>query len=370
MPDLDASLSPRVFPCRQCGAALRFAPNVGQLHCPTCGTVNDAPAFDATQVAEAHEELDYVAFLREQAGNESEIGPQVVTCPQCGAQTQFDASIVASSCAFCATPLVSVAAVASRRIRPRAVVPFTLEPKAAQEQFRAWIAGRWFAPSALKTTVQSAQGVRGVYVPCWTFDAQTETDYVGQRGVHRIVQEQRRDSNGNTVVVSRTVTDWYPASGHVSLSFDDVLVEASASVPDHLRSALTGWDVRGMRPYSDDFVAGFTVEAYQLGLEPAFEQAQTQIGSHIDSAVRQDIGGQEQRVLDARTQYHGITFKHLLLPVWIASYQFQGKVYRVVVNGQTGDIAGDRPWSVTKIIAAVVAAVAVAMTIWMFSQSS
>lgn len=365
MSDAESLAAPRVFPCRQCGAALRFAPTVGQLACPTCGTVNDAPAFDAAATAAAHEELDYRAYLQAQAGDETELGPQVVTCPQCGAQTQFDASVVASVCAFCATPLVSVAAHAERRIRPRAVVPFALEPKAAQTMFRQWIAGRWFAPSALKTTVQSAQGVRGVYIPCWTFDTQTETDYVGERGVHRTVQEHRRDSNGNTVVVNRTVTDWYAASGHVSLSFDDVLVEASSSVPDHLRGALRGWDVKGMQPYSDDFVAGFTVEAYQVALEPAFEQAREQIDGFIDTAVRRDIGGQEQRVHQAHTLYNGVTFKHLLLPAWIASYQFQGKVYRVVVNGQTGDIAGDRPWSVWKILVAVVAATSVAALLWM-----
>lgn len=358
----------RTFPCKQCGAALRFAPTVGQLACPTCGTVNDAPAFDARDEAAAREELDYLTYLRAQAGNEGEVTRQVVTCPQCGAQTQFDPNVVAAVCAFCATALVSVAARTERRIQPRAVVPFALEPKAAQELFRTWIAGRWFAPNALKKTVSAVQGVRGVYVPCWTFDAQTESQYTGERGIDRMVEETHTDSQGNTVTTTRVETDWYYTSGTVSLSFDDVLVDATNSVPDHLTGALRGWDITGMKPYSDDFVAGFTVEAYQLGLEPAFEKAKQTFDASIDSAVRQDIGGNQQRVHQIDSRYDAVTFKHLLLPVWICSYQFQGKSWQVVVNGQTGTIAGDRPWSKWKLGFLILGVSVLLFWLWVLGQ--
>ena len=357
----------RVFPCRACGASLRFAPSVGRLACPTCGTVNEPPAVDVAAQQATHEELDYVAHLRQQVGNEPQISPQVVSCPQCGAQTQFDANVVASVCAFCATPL-SVTGRTERRIRPRAVVPFKLEPKGAQEVFRKWIAGRWFAPNALKETVKAVNGVRGVYLPCWTFDARTTSDYQGQRGIDRIVQERRRDAQGNTVVVNHTVTDWYPVSGTVSLSFDDTLVPASHSIPANLTSVLTDWDVSGMQPYSDDFVAGFTVEAYQVGLEPAFAEAKNIFDAAIGDAIRRDIGGNHQRILGIATRYDNVTFKHILLPVWICSYQFKGRSWRVVVNGQTGAVKGDRPWSAWKIGFAVLAALAVAATVYLLQQ--
>lgn len=358
----------RVFPCTTCGASLRFAPSVGRLACPSCGTENDAPAVDDSTRAATHEELDYLAHLQMQAGNEPEISAQVVDCPQCGAQTQFDAHVVASVCAFCATPLVSTTAHRERRIRPRGVVPFALEPKGAQEVFRKWIAGRWFAPNALKETVKSVQGVRGVYLPCWTFDARTTSQYTGQRGVDRIVRETRRDAQGNNVVVTRTETDWYFASGTVYQQFDDTLVPASRSVPAHLATVLQDWDVSGMQPFSDDFVAGFTVEAYQVALEPAFGEAKAVFDAAIDQAVRADIGGNHQRVLSVSTQYDGITFKHILLPAWICSYRFNDKTWRVVVNGQTGAVKGDRPWSAWKIGFAVLGLVIAGTIIALLSQ--
>ncbi len=368
VPAVTASTDARVRPCRQCGAALRFAPSVGRLTCPSCGTENERPAVDAATRQSTFEELDYLAHLRSQAGNEPEISPQLVDCPQCGAQTQFAAHVVASVCAFCATPLVSTSAHAERRIRPRGVVPFALEHTGAQEVFRTWISGRWFAPNALRESVRSVNGVRGVYLPCWTFDARTTSYYQGQRGVDRVVQETRRDVQGNTVVVNRTETDWYAATGTVTLSFDDTLVAASTSIPAHLADVLTNWDVSGLQPFSDDYVAGFTVEAYQLALEPAFGHAKRVFDVAILGAVKRDIGGNHQRVAHVATRYDIVTFKHLLLPVWICSYQFEGKSWRVVVNGQTGAITGDRPWSIWKIGFAVAAALLVAATVYLLTQ--
>lgn len=360
----------RIFPCRQCGASLRFAPSVGSLACATCGTKNDRPITDTAAIESAHEELDYQAHIRAQLGHEPEIQPQVVTCPQCGAQTQFESHVVAAVCAFCATALVSESAHREHRIRPRAIVPFTLEAKAAQSVFQKWIDGRWFAPSALKTTVRSARGVRGVYLPCWTFDAATISEYQGQRGVNRQVQEFQRNAKGVMVPVTRTVIDWYPASGVVSVNFDDTLVPASRSIPANLEHVLQHWDVSGMQAYAEDFVAGFTVEAYQVALEPAFGEAKSVFDGAIRSAIHQDIGGNHQRIHHVSTRYERVTFKHILLPVWMCAYQFKGKSWRVVVNGQTGAIAGDRPWSAWKILFALLAVLAVAGIVYLFTQGS
>jgi hypothetical protein len=45
--------------------------------------------------------------------------------------------------------------------------------------------------------------------------------------------------------------------------------------------------------------------------------------------------------------------------VWLAAYQYRNKTYRFVVNGRTGQVQGERPWSWIKIAGVVVAIVAV-----------
>ena len=319
-------------------------------------------------MATAHEELDFRAAIQLQKGNEAALDVQVVECPQCGAQTRFDPNVVASVCAFCATPMVSARAHAGRQIQPRGIVPFKLETTSAQELFRKWIQERWFAPNALKKTVKQVEGVRGVYVPCWTFDAETTSHYEGQKGVHRHVTEVVSDGKGGRITQTRIVTDWYYASGNVSVNFDDTLVLASNSIPEHLAGVLQNWNVSHLVPFTDEFVAGFTVEAYQKALEPAFGEAEQIFRAGINEAAKQDIGGDEQRVSQVTTQYGNIAFKHILLPVWICSYKFANKSWRVVVNGQTGAVKGDRPWSPWKIGFAVLVALIVILIVASVSQ--
>ncbi|MFY7921015.1 MAG: hypothetical protein ACOVSI_01245, partial [Gemmatimonas sp.] len=358
----------RVFPCAQCGASLTFEPGISRLVCSACRAVNEPPAVTDAERAGALQELDYLSQLRQQASAEPELGRQLVECPQCGARTELGDHVVADRCAFCATSLVSVAAHEGRQIRPRGVVPFAVDQSRAQETFRQWIAGRWFAPNALKRTVTNLERVRGVYLPCWTFDARTTSHYVGQRGVDRQVQDTSTDSTGKTVVVTRTVTDWYPASGVVTLTFDDTLVLASHSLPDKLESVLADWDIAALVPFASDYLAGFTTEAYQVGLEPAFEEAKAQFGAGIIAAVHQDIGGNHQRVHDVSTRYDDVTFKHILLPAWICSYRFGGKSWCVVVNGQTGAVRGDRPWSIVKLTLAALVVLAIVAVLVVLKQ--
>ena len=50
-----------------------------------------------------------------------------------------------------------------------------------------------------------------------------------------------------------------------------------------------------------------------------------------------------------KSAYDGIRFKHILLPMWLSAYRFNRKLYRVLINGRTGELVGDRPYSRWKI---------------------
>ena len=54
----------------------------------------------------------------------------------------------------------------------------------------------------------------------------------------------------------------------------------------------------------------------------------------------------------------------MLLPVWFVTYNYGAKTFQVVVNGVTGEIAGEHPLSYWKIFFAVVFALIVAAIIY------
>jgi hypothetical protein len=335
---------------------MAFDPARTALACTACAFARPLPEPTADAQAQALREQDYVDALRRLAAREPSLEARVVDCPSCGAQSRFEGHVVGDRCAFCATPLLLDHSRTERLIAAQAVLPFALNHAAAQQVFARWVGSRWFAPNALKRTVSQADGIKGVYMPWWTFDASTATRYQGQRGTRRHVLDQHPGASARGGANSRVVTDWQDVAGAVQVAFDDILVAASPSVPAHLARVLDQWDLQKLQPPAGELMAGFTVEVYRHALEPAFSQARARMESAIGAAISRDIGGDAQRVDARQTVVDDIRFKHLLLPVWIGSYRFGGKPFQVVVNGQTGEVEGDRPYSVGKIALTVLLA--------------
>jgi hypothetical protein len=193
----------------------------------------------------------------------------------------------------------------------------------------------------------------GIYVPYWTYDADTASRYTGERGtVYYETQRVVRDGKATTVQVARV--RWNPVRGHVARFFDDVLVLASRSLPKSFTDGLAPWDLAAMEPYAPEYLAGFRAEAYAVKLEDGFREARAIMDGVIQRDIRFDIGGDRQRIHQVDTTVRDVTFKHVLLPVWLAAYKYRGETYRFVVNGRTGKVQGERPYSAVKIAIAVV----------------
>jgi predicted RNA-binding Zn-ribbon protein involved in translation (DUF1610 family) len=356
------SAASRYHPCSGCGAKLEFAPGTLSLECPYCGAQNAIAEVSADQKAHALERLDFLEYLKEKGGNEPQLERQTVKCPGCGAAVQLPANVTADRCPFCAGPLVAGDAYAHRTIAPRAVAPFVVKDTQARQSFRQWLSGLWFAPNALKQAAHAETGIKGIYLPYWTFDTKSQTPYTGERG-EVYYEEERYVEDGRERVRQVERVRWWPASGQVAVPFNDVLVSASNSVPKPFLQGLMPWKLDLLNAYNEDFITGFTVEAYQLGLEPGFGVAQQVMEVGIREAICRDIGGDRQRIISMQPRYFDIGFKHILLPIWLSSYRYADKTYRFIVNGQTGAVQGERPWSAWKIAGAVLLAVAVVVVI-------
>jgi len=344
------------FPCEQCGADYRFDPDRGQLVCDHCGHVGEiaqAGPWEATI-----RELDFETALAGDLDAQEIEETRVLTCPNCGAQVEFDEATHAAECPFCDTPVVTGTGT-HRHIKPRGVLPFALDEGAARQAMTDWLGRLWFAPNGLQDYARKGRRMQGIYVPYWTFDADTRSRYRGERGI--VYYETRAVTrNGKRQQVRVAKVRWTPVSGRVARAFDDVLVLASRSLPKAYTDGLEPWDLAALEPYRPEFLAGFRAEGYQVELEEGFVEARARMDAVIARDVRFDIGGDRQRIHDIDTDVDDVTFKHILLPVWLAAYKFRGKTYRFVVNGRTGKVQGERPWSAWKIAIAVALALIVA----------
>ena len=342
------------FPCPSCGADLLYEPQDGLLTCPYCGH-KEAVAPSTAEVQERPFD-QYVRARPEQMGQLAANALEV-QCQSCGAKSLFVPPEVAGRCEFCGVQIVAQPKSADPIMAPEGLLPFSISQKQAGAGLREWLSSRWFAPNGLKQFAQP-EAIHGIYIPFWTYDTNTTTQYTGQRGDYYYVTETyyERDAQGREVQRTRQVrhTRWSPALGTVSRLFDDVLIPATLSYPPKRLHDLEPWDLADLRPYNPAFLAGFKAQRYQVELDQGFERARELMAGVIEGDVREDIGGDEQHVEQMNTEYFQTTFKHLLLPVYAGAYRFNSKVFQIVVNGRTGEIHGDRPYSVWKIALLVV----------------
>ncbi len=352
------------FACTSCGAALRFAPGTTSLVCPYCGST-------AAITTGASPRNDYVAYAAEPHDDLAALPPFSVRCANCGSEQTTTA--VASRCPGCDGPVVVTDDLDGRLKSPDGIVPFVVDRERAGKEFRGWVSSRWFAPSALKKVVR-ADRMRGAYLPYWTFDDKTSTDYTGQRGEYYYTTETytTTDGNGNSHTETRQVrhTAWHRASGRVARDFVDLTVAAVHSPdPDVLRK-LGPWSTQDATGFEPQFLSGFDSPRYTVPAETGFAVAQQEMAEQIEEDCRRDIGGDEQRVRSMQTTDSDVRFRLLLMPVWLATYVFSGTTYHVHVNANTGEVIGERPYSAVKIALLVLGVAALVAVIVFLVQTS
>lgn len=340
------------FPCPSCGAELRWSPGQGTLSCPHCGHAAAPPAVEP--VADPLEELPLTqAALSAPKGWGTET--RSMKCSACGAVHDQPGSVEAARCPFCGAAQLAPEA-SGDVIRPGSLVPFAIEEKEAVRRFREWLGGLWFRPGSLRTEAQ-LHGIAGVYVPVWTFDATASSRWTAESGTHYQVEKEVTEVvDGKSVTRRKKVTEtrWSPASGTHRQRYDDWLIQASGGLDQAALKGLLPFELDKLRPYESTFLAGFRAERYGVGLDEAWKLAQKEVGGAERSACAAEVPGDTHRNLKVHTSFSEVTFKHVLLPVWIAAYRYQGQVYRYLVNGQTGKATGDAPYSMAKIALAVV----------------
>ena len=305
--------------CPNCGATVVFDPGTGGMLCEFCGYKTELPKPDAGSTIC---ELDFES-AEKTASFEWGTQKKSVVCKQCGAETIYDA------------------------LETAAVCPFSITKEKAGQKFTSWLGGKLFTPSKAKKSARP-ESFQGVYLPYWTYDAQTTSSFSARAGY------ERRVKRGDNYVTEVT---WRPVSGVYQEFIDDQTVMASKRTENSVVKACEPFDFTKLVPYSPQVVAGFIAERYSVGLKEGWGIAQESIKKRLQNNINKYIRSNWRcdRVDSLRfsTLYSNITYKYILVPVWISSFKYNEKVYQFVVNGQTGKVGGHAPVSALRVLAAI-----------------
>ena len=347
--------------CPACGAEARWDAGKQALVCPYCGTVSPAElASDGSVIKEHDLALALRAIPDSARGWERDRTP--VQCQSCKAISLVESTRVAQRCEFCGSPSVVPYTDTRNVIYPESLLPFSVSESQVRESIRQWYGSRWFAPNRLKKAALTDR-VGGVYLPYWTFDAQVHARWRAEAG-HYYYETRVVTRNGRRETVQERKVRWVPAAGELSTTFDDELVSATQGIHGHLLKRIEPFPTKDLKPYDRGYVSGWVVEQYQIDLVGAAERAKAEMDAKVRAACARDVPGDTYRNLEVAATYSDQTFKHTLLPVWLLHYDYRRKAYQVVINGVTGAIAGEQPYSWIKIFFAVLAFIVVALIVF------
>ena len=343
--------------CPQCGGTLDFNPATGELICTYCGATVDIEDDEQNRASE----LDFLE-AENAASRDWGAKTRTVVCKNCGAETVYEAETVSGECPYCGSNQVMEAG-GEDIMAPGGVCPFTVTQENARSYFTKWLKGKLFCPRDAKKAAKAGK-VSGVYLPYWTFDADTHSEYTARYGKERTVRRGKE---------TKVVIKWYHTRGRYNLFVNDELVCASENHDKKILSQIEPFDTEANLAYNPEYLAGFASERYAVGLSDAWLRAQAEIreklANDIRDKIRREYCTSHVDSLRFRTDYNNITYKYLLLPVWMSSYTYKGKTYRFMVNGRSGRVGGKYPVSPLRVAIAVLLGLgALALLAYLFME--
>ena len=315
--------------CPSCGGTLFFDPGWDRLICKSCGYKETIPELVSKIPVP---EQDFVT-AQTHASHDWGMQTQVFQCAQCAGEFINNKLLLSGSCPFCgSTKIVPAATSGEPLLAPNGIIPFKVREIQAKNTLIRWLGERRAAPDQLKQNANLHE-FTGIYIPYFTFDFDSANQYRGKFGYVSSVKD------GNSCI------SWYEKTGTFNKFIDDFPVVASNVIAtDALLVSVMKYRTREARPYTPDALAGFPAEHYSVGLAEAWGRAMNDVVYYLKKEA-ESIESASKEKIDVYSTFSNIKYKYLLVPVWISSFTYNNKLYKIVVNGQTGEIKGQWPAS-------------------------
>lgn len=350
-PAAPADTVPLTFKCPRCGASTAYDPAAVSVTCGSCGYVQPLQAAVVGRAATA-DEFKVDTLEREARGWGQE--RRALHCDSCGADLSLAPGDLSATCAFCGSNRVVAHAEAGDALRPRYLIPFKIEKDRCEALAREWLGKGWMHPAGLSAAAASAR-FTGVYLPYWTFSARVVAQWKAQVGYER--QERVYDA-GSKEWRTETRIDWRWESGQATQVVRDRVEAGTTRVSPVLLARLGAFDLNALTAYDPGFLAGWQALAYDVALQQAWDTARMTMREQAKEACRRGIASPHVRSLSVAAAFEEETWRLILLPVYLAPYRYEGQPYQLLVNGQTGAVAGQKPVEWLRVWLAVAALLA------------
>lgn len=332
--------------CPACGGNMVFDPDSQMLYCSYCGTKQ---GLTKNITAQELSMLDGLSEKRNWGENES----VVFSCSNCGAKVVLPINETATNCPFCGTAHVKKSEELAG-LKPNGVLPFSFNIDKAIEYCKAWVKRRIFAPRKFKKNL-GIQNLKGVYAPCFSFDSKTESFYSGRIGVrHTRVVGSGKNRRVETYIVWRTI------SGSYYYNFDDILITAGKKFDQNKLEKLQPYESNTAKQFDESYLLGFMAYHYDTDLADCWGLAKNKIDACIRKGILSQYSYDVVDFVNVSTTHSRVTYKYVMLPVYVGNFTYRKKLFNFYVNGNSGKVTGKTPKSPWRILFAVLLGLGIA----------
>jgi predicted RNA-binding Zn-ribbon protein involved in translation (DUF1610 family) len=324
------------FKCPNCGANQAYSAADQSLTCTACG-YREVPRQPV--VGKMAEQFEFKVETLQQSAHGWGVERKEMQCKNCGALLSIPPDSMTHTCPFCTSNFIVQQKASQDLLRPHHLIPPKVTDQACRDLIPKWLSSSWMTPHALRGDAVLDR-LMPIYLPFWTFDAKTAADWRAEVGhTHTTGSGKNR----------RTYTTWRWESGHVDLFVDDLLVSGTLRVSEKILKQVSNFSTTELVPYDSAFLAGISTLAYERNLEQAWELGRQEMRETTKKACYKQMSSSKVRNFSMQMDFNNESWRYVLLPVYATAYQFEDKVFQVLVNGQTGKVGGQRPVSWYKV---------------------
>ncbi len=331
------------FHCPQCDGVSAYSADNGGLTCTFCGYYEPSQQEVVGKQAEAFE---FTVETMDRVAHGWGAERKELACNRCAAHTTFSTDMLTHTCPFCGSNQVVQVKAPQDVLRPRFLIPFTVTAEECREKTAVWLQDSWMLPAKLNQLAHKAE-FTPIYIPYWTFDATTQAKWRAEVA-HQTTERVYRNGRWET----RTKTEWRWESGKASVEFDDLLVNGSQHLSQHLLQQVQNYDVEALVPYEASFLAGIQAQAYDVDLDAAWDIGRHTMRAKTKETCKAQASSRRMRNFSMDLAFKDENWRYILMPLYLATYPYGAETYQVLINGQTGIIAGSRPADWKKVLLA------------------
>jgi len=313
----------QVYACPNCGGHMRFEAESQAMTCEFCGFESPTQARPAG--GEVEQTLDFV--LPTTRAHRWAEAQHRLACTKCGAESLLPPGQTASECPYCGSRRLIESQETRELVDPVAIGLVQFSETNAIRRLREWLGHGWFAPDDLRKLARTSS-MRAAYYPFWSFDGTLELKW----------ECEVNEGTGRS-------PNWVRRDGVEYQMFDDQLVPAMRALKVEEIARIEPFNTKKLVEFEPEFLAGWSAMTYDLALADASLQAREKVARVLRRQLysRVLLGREKRNLRSGGANWSGMTFKLVLLPMWVGTYRYRNHGYRVLINGQTGKVGGVKP---------------------------